>query len=500
MSKQKYIIPHTTIEKEFSDHLDLIENKRILFSAPFGSGKSYFLKSYFEQSEKYLTVKLHPIDYVVSTNEDIFELIKHDLLLELLDEHYESIDLKKEDVSWLMAGQMYVNSKFNILPFLKIAAKLIEPTGTASEVAEEVEKSISVVQELKKDVSVDEERAIMEFLKREKLKGGSIREMDGITSTIKDFIQRIKDKNPEKELVLIVDDMDRLDPEHIFRLFNIFTAHYDSRTEENKFGFDKVIFVADIQNIKHVFAHRFGPHADFKGYVNKYYSREIFQFDFRKHITEALGAAGNKAKTIPAQEPYDFNTGYNYSTVFQFLIARLVAIDSLNVRSFERLVAYRIPKGRFSLMDGREARLSDYPFLVLVFMLKQFYPSTMDLLKAFEGLYKKFRADYSMKMKSLHYQDERISNLLIEYSLPFCYADQNILFKQGQDFAEFYTNEFQQQLRIEGKVEHDGSIKLQAIKLYLDEDSSLNECIKPNFYWFMFNALENVMKSDFIPN
>ena len=76
--------------------------------------------------------------------------------------------------------------------------------------------------------------------------------------------------------VLLIDDLDRLDPEHVFRLFNIFSAHYDDVTESNKFGFDKIIFVCDINNIQQMFNHRYGINVEFNGYIDKFYSSEIF--------------------------------------------------------------------------------------------------------------------------------------------------------------------------------------------------------------------------------
>jgi hypothetical protein len=35
-------IDHTSIGKEFEKHLDIADNKRILFSAPFGQGNQPF--------------------------------------------------------------------------------------------------------------------------------------------------------------------------------------------------------------------------------------------------------------------------------------------------------------------------------------------------------------------------------------------------------------------------------------------------------------------------
>jgi hypothetical protein len=69
----------------FKSFIDLEDNHRMIFSAKFGAGKTYFLKSFFkEYSASYEAVFLYPVNYQVSANEDIFELVKFDLLRSLL--------------------------------------------------------------------------------------------------------------------------------------------------------------------------------------------------------------------------------------------------------------------------------------------------------------------------------------------------------------------------------------------------------------------------------
>jgi hypothetical protein len=81
---------------------------------------------------------------------------------------------------------------------------------------------------------------------------------------------------------LIVDDLDRIDPEHIFRLLNVFAAHLDTCSEApNKLGFDKIIFVCDINNLRNIFRAKYGTYTDFNGYIDKFYSCEVYRFDNR---------------------------------------------------------------------------------------------------------------------------------------------------------------------------------------------------------------------------
>jgi hypothetical protein len=65
--------------KDFKTHFDLKNNSRILFSAPFGKGKTTFLNLYFDEYNKeYEAFHLYPVNYSVASNEDIFKYIKRD--------------------------------------------------------------------------------------------------------------------------------------------------------------------------------------------------------------------------------------------------------------------------------------------------------------------------------------------------------------------------------------------------------------------------------------
>ena len=69
--------------KRFEQHL--AQNPQTILSAKFGDGKTYFLNEYIRQHEAdTFFVVLHPVNYVVSPNEDIFEYIKRDILCSLV--------------------------------------------------------------------------------------------------------------------------------------------------------------------------------------------------------------------------------------------------------------------------------------------------------------------------------------------------------------------------------------------------------------------------------
>lgn len=116
-----------------------------------------------------------------------------------------------------------------------------------------------------------------------------------ITKIIIDNLRSHKE-NTNKKTVLIIEDLDRLDPGHLFRILNIFSAHIDrvyqlSSTENicsesnllpellpNKFGFDNIVTVFDYNRTRKVFHHLYGENANFEGYIDKFKSHNIFDY------------------------------------------------------------------------------------------------------------------------------------------------------------------------------------------------------------------------------
>ena len=70
---------------KFESHLKIKNNTRILFSGKFGIGKTYFLNDFFEiKKEDYEAFHLFPVNYQITSNENIIEFLKYDILVELL--------------------------------------------------------------------------------------------------------------------------------------------------------------------------------------------------------------------------------------------------------------------------------------------------------------------------------------------------------------------------------------------------------------------------------
>jgi hypothetical protein len=271
-------------KKQFSAHLDLTNNHRIIFSGGFGTGKTYFLDKFFKDHSKYEAIHIYPVNYSVASNEDIFELIKYDIFFKLLEKglNFDKVEIDKGT----FLPYFLKNNATEIIPFLlgvipKVGGSLKEIAKGLIDLNKRFEKEFREANETDQD-------KIIFYLKRFSETKGSINEEDLYTQLVCSLVNQIKEKG--KEVVLIVDDLDRIDPEHIFRIMNIFSAHVDLKkdTDQNKFDFNKIILVCDIENIRKIFANRYGADVDFSGYIDKFYSRSIFYYDLSPEMINSI--------------------------------------------------------------------------------------------------------------------------------------------------------------------------------------------------------------------
>lgn len=275
-------IPISELFPKFKEHLDIPNNKRIFFSGKFGIGKTYFLNDFFNSSQDYEVFHLFPVNYQISSNEDVVEFLKYDILVELIKKNKGNF--QDEDCSNFVDLQrlLYIWGKDNFSKIFKTGIsyipKLGRPLSDITDLAESFWK-------FKQKVESGDKGFVEDFLK--KIKEKKVSETDYISELLKEKIIKQKDK---KQSILVLDDLDRIDPEHIFRILNIFSVHLNLQNEEsqNKFGFDKVILVADVNNLKNIFYHKYGENADFIGYFNKFFSAEIFQFQNEEVISKAV--------------------------------------------------------------------------------------------------------------------------------------------------------------------------------------------------------------------
>lgn len=288
--------------EHFKKHLIKEENERILFSGRFGIGKTWFLNEFFNKNkDSYIKIHLYPVNYSVAANKDVFELIKVDILFEILKLNiidFESFEFSKS----LLIQQFMINKAEKLFPFLLEKSQDIgesildfqdfEDCGNIKTVHSLVKllsklSSASSLSEYKKKVEENQKlKDIRDFFKSKTEEIGNIYEYNLITELLIELIEQIRGKG--EKIVLVIDDLDRIDPEHVFRILNVFSAHFDIEGSGNKFGFDKVIFVCDIKNLKSTFQHRYGIETDFEGYINKFFSSEVYKYDNSKNINKIV--------------------------------------------------------------------------------------------------------------------------------------------------------------------------------------------------------------------
>lgn len=265
-------------ENTFFSHLSKDINKRILFSAPFGQGKTTFLNIFFNtQENNFNYFNLFPTNYSIASNKDILENIKHDILFQLLgkDLSFESLDAKNLDILPSFLKEHFIDT---IQPFLNGIPNI---GGQVSSIANQLVRLSKEFKKAKNEQKIDDKSEAITFLESFYMKEGSIYEDNFISQLIRQLLEQLKLKTGNDN-VLIIDDLDRIDPDHLFRILNVFAVHFEDNTEngeENKFGFDKIILVCDYNNIKNIFAHKYGESTNFSGYLGKFFSRSIYHFN-----------------------------------------------------------------------------------------------------------------------------------------------------------------------------------------------------------------------------
>ncbi len=387
-----------TSEKErFKEHLGLPNNNQIIFSGIFGIGKTYFLKKFFETETKEIESKegkpkeyepffLTPVNYSISSNDDIIDYIKYDLAFELLR---KDIEFEKSNFSALFTAPLYLKNNF-----LDTLSLLVQSGGKIgrelSRSFDNLRKIITNIKKHNKNIQIDEEKEFTDFLKRITTQNRSIYEENEITELISGLIGKLKEEG--KETVLVIDDLDRLDPEHIFRILNVFACHFDiGGTSGNKFGVDKIVLVCDIENIRNLFHSKYGVNTDFSGYIDKFYSSEIFYFDNKQIVSETIdtiiGSITFEKFIIDLKGFHDRS-----NKVFKGILEGLIHNDLLNLRTLLKMYNSNceIKEFRFRInKNGLERSNLQFEIMVMFELLISFYGATSSLENALEKLAEK---------------------------------------------------------------------------------------------------------------
>ncbi len=345
--EKSLIIPIDSIEKDFDNFLSPDSNKRIIFSGPFGIGKSYFLDKFFKnKGSKYLPLFLRPVNYSLLSNEDVFRLIKYDILLQLINVEgfkienefdFSETDFKKSFIG--ENGFLILYNLLKLIPKIKSTIDGIEKLGEILEAYKKGKANLNKHPDIK---------MLFEF--QHETQENFLLEYDHVSQFIADKLEDIGKLNGSSEhlkKVLIIDDLDRLDPEHIFRLFNVFSAHFDlvnyysneEETKDNKFGFEKIIFVCDIENIRKIFAHKYGYGVHFGGYIDKFYSSQIYHFNKNKSVQKFINEI---FKSYESNYPQKGGTQSSIIFFVKLIFGDLIEANCINHRIIENIAERKI--------------------------------------------------------------------------------------------------------------------------------------------------------------
>lgn len=271
----------------FAQYLE--KTDRIILSAKFGDGKTYLLNELRKDEamqDKYEFFTIYPVNYSVAKNEDVFEYIKRDIIVQF----YEKKLLEKIDLNALFGSEFTFDDLTSVVSFLLSCV----PIG---EFYNNVFKKFLE----KKEEYEEKKHTVDKYLSRFANAAGCIYEEDGYTKLIRRAIKWISQDHSlnggewkAKKPVLIIEDLDRLDPKHLFRILNVVSAHIDDSNRPdivgNKFGFSNIVLVMDYDVTKHIFHHFYGAEACYEGYMSKFLSREPFRYSIKSIMIRAFEA------------------------------------------------------------------------------------------------------------------------------------------------------------------------------------------------------------------
>jgi hypothetical protein len=208
------------ISNNINDFRQVFESEsRIIFSAKFGDGKSYFLKKFMERYPKEANdcyfITLHPVNYVVEENRDVIEYIKRDILFQLIKDN--RIYDFKEGYDKIFDA---VCNKESLLKLGDFVASII-PIEGLKDGYEALKGLASTIH--KKYKGQDVLHVVDDYLNGFYGKMGSISECDAFTCLIQKSLEQMMAKS-----VLIIEDLDRIDPAHLFRIMNVLSSQVDN--------------------------------------------------------------------------------------------------------------------------------------------------------------------------------------------------------------------------------------------------------------------------------
>lgn len=288
------IIPLDSVIEDFEKHLQ--SHPRTILSARYGDGKSFFLASAEKKLEnKYVFLKIYPVSYQVAENQDIFEYIKRDILFQMYGQGMvpDTYEIPDGIAAYYFLRNNWQKFAEEILKELALfdASNALKATLGASKFLKAMKKKYDAFKKNGGEIDAMLDKFMDEFDKK------GIYEADPVTVIICDIIREWKYQHGEQQVCLVFEDMDRIDPAHIFRILNVISAHMDygykygespsiGSLSGNKFGVDNIVVCLDYDNLKHIFHHFYGQKACFDGYINKFSDKGIFRYSLQEQVKQ----------------------------------------------------------------------------------------------------------------------------------------------------------------------------------------------------------------------
>lgn len=438
---------------EFKYHLENDLNDRIFFSGKYGIGKTSFLEDFFKSSnqqeilgsEKYDVFRVFPVNYSISSNEDIIKYLKYDIVIELLK---KKTQIEEIDLGFIDTLPVYLKNNLH-----KVAAAMVLMIPKlGKDVVEIFEKIDKLKEEFLKFHEESSESAgdkMIAYLEQIEMKEGGIYENDVVTKLISNTISKTK----PKESILIVDDIDRLDPEHVFRILNVFASHFDSNNfsgQKNKFNFDKIIIVCDFNNIRNVYHHKYGSNVDFMGYIDKFYSSDIYYFDNRKAIKgvilEIFQTIKFKLNTSdsseePTLKKFYFSNGFLGELLQLFLDRSYIGLRNI-IKMNQKVLRYHFEEISF---DDRNRSIYAYrvPLTMQLKLLRDFLGDSENMIKVFRKCLVR-----NEQLKNHDYYFEHLLYIFSNKNHSFHREETYVFLYKGQQFfVDAKTNSGNSQIR-----------------------------------------------------
>ena len=361
------------IDKEISQFLQhLRAHPRTILSAKFGDGKSFFLDKFAKDENvinEYKVIKIYPINYQVVGDNDIFSLLKYDVLLQLLvedmvsEEAFQSAFENQEDKLMMLSLLFEGFAKVDPSPKAQI------PSATLR-----LFKSVANVRK-KRSIFQGGDRAARTLLQKLE-RNNSLYLEDATTRLIRQSLSEWRQRE-KKRVVLIVEDLDRLDPQHLFRILNVFSAHMDyiyrngdTPTDSllgSRFGFDSIVFVLEFENLRRLFAHFYGDETSFGGYISKFIPQGYFEYSLRKSANS-----------------YFYDTINRITGIDQVHISGLLGskMNDISLRD----MAYAV-KDIESQVTLHSTPSDNYGFLLMIAIMRRLGMGVLPIVQACESLF-----------------------------------------------------------------------------------------------------------------